>query len=559
MSRGRAARRAGTGFGVFVVLLAIVIGILMGSAKPRIAAAIRAATGRQVVLNGPIGFSLTPPSIKLRDVVLANPPGFATPNMATARAVTLRVDLGALLRRRIVIRQLVLDAPVVTLERNAAGEPNWDFAPPASPVARASFAAPRSERKAGRFTVLAARVEGGTLAYRDDRGGQAFVLDIPHLGLKAAGASTAVEARAGDMRLSANASVEDKAIRLRDVRLASPAGNLAGTVDVTFAPRPTVRAELSGTRLDLAALRVPTRTPAPSPAPGPPTPLAPAAPGHLVPDTKLPLDALRSFDGDVRLKLGALAAGRESLRDVLAHAVVNGGALSLTAHATFGAAPVDLSVLVDASPAVPSVAAALNAPAVPVAVLLAALGQPAAASGTMAIGLNLHGTGETPHAIAAGLDGFAAASMSGGSIQTKVLEKALGPAIARVNPLGLLGGAESEIRCLAVRATTSHGVADLAPLLLSSPLITVDGGGRIDLAAETVDLHLQPQGRAGGVAFSVPMTVRGGLRDPHVAVSDANAAATGLRAALALLAGKGKGEKAPAGPSCAKALAAARG
>ncbi|MEO9188486.1 MAG: AsmA-like C-terminal region-containing protein, partial [Acetobacteraceae bacterium] len=359
----------------------------------------------------------------------------------------------------------------------------------------------------------------------------------------------------------ASATVEGRSVRLRDVRIVSPAGELAGTADVAFAPRPTVHAELSSTRLDLAALHRRTTARPRLPALGAPVPLrmpAAAAPGHLIPDTALPFAALRAVDADIRLKLDEAAAGGQSLRDVLVHGELADGVLSLTAHATFGAAPVDLTSVVDARSATPTIAVALNAPALPVATVLAAFGQPAIASGTLAAAANLHGAGATAHAMAASLDGFAAASMSGGRIETKLLERALGPAVARVNPLGVLGGAESDIRCLAVRATAAHGMVRFAPLLLSSPLLTIDGGGQVDLAAETVDLHLQPQGRAGGVAFSVPMTVRGDLGDPRIAVSDADAVATGLRAALALLAGKGRGEKAPAGPSCAEALAAAR-
>ncbi len=85
------------------------------------------------------------------------------------------------------------------------------------------------------------------------------------------------------------------------------------------------------------------------------------------------------------------------------------------------------------------------------------LRQPPFAAGTLAVAADLHGTGVSPHAIAASLNGFAGATMEGGTIETRVLEQALGRAIARANPLGLLGGEKSEIRCLALRATASGG------------------------------------------------------------------------------------------------------
>jgi len=55
------------------------------------------------------------------------------------------------------------------------------------------------------------------------------------------------------------------------------------------------------------------------------------------------------------------------------------------------------------------------------------------------------------------------------------------------------------------------------------------------------------------------VTVTGGFRAPRVGTSQPAAAAAGLQAALGLLAGKAGLGVAPAGPSCAAALAAARG
>ncbi|MEO8714129.1 MAG: AsmA family protein, partial [Acetobacteraceae bacterium] len=167
-----------------ILVLAVAAAILIATfdPKPRIMAAIRAATGREVALNGPIGFSLLPPSVTLRDVTIANPPGFASPNMAAVRAITLRVDLGALLHGRVLVRRLVLDAPDVTLERSAAGVANWEFVPSA-PASTASPAASRGKNPAARLAVLDAQVLDGALTYRDDRDGRKFAVGIPRLAL----------------------------------------------------------------------------------------------------------------------------------------------------------------------------------------------------------------------------------------------------------------------------------------------------------------------------------------------------------------------------------------
>ncbi|MBV8867817.1 MAG: AsmA family protein, partial [Acetobacteraceae bacterium] len=636
--------------------------------KPRIAQVVRAATGRDLALNGPISLSWSPLGITLRDVALANPPGFSAPWMATVRQVTLRLDLGPLLRRRIVVRQLDIDRPDVALERNAAGVPNWVFAPPpeaaqASPPPETGARAPEPGPGGGiRAAVLGARVSDGALTYRDARGGPAHSLAIPtltvsaaspdaplhlegqavlagntvlvnadtgpssgfargafwplRLGAKLAGQGAqavleitapgadqpvraAVQGSARDTPFTAAASLGTPAalagagpplpfsleaqaagaklalsgtvaqptqlagvdaalsahvpdlaalsalagrslprlrdlvlsarladlkglragVALRELRVAAPQGDLAGSAEAIFAPRPTLRADLAGTRLDLAALRAAGSPP--TPATPPPTRATPAAPGTptppgpVIPDTPIPFAALRAADADLRLRVGTLGLGAESLHAAEAHLVLAGGALSLSARGTFGAAPVALTATADAHDP-PHLALALNAPALPVAALLAAAGQPSYIAGTLAVTANLHGAGASPHAIAASLDGTAAATMRGGTIKTQVLQRALGPVVARANPLAVLGeGGQSEVRCLAARARATHGIAELGPLLLASSLLTVDGTGRVDLARETLDLHLQPQGRASGVSFSVPVTVTGGFRAPR--------------------------------------------
>ncbi|MBV8615525.1 MAG: AsmA family protein [Acetobacteraceae bacterium] len=710
-------RTALIGLAGLVVLAGIVLGVWVARLdpndyKPRIAQAVRAATGRDLALNGPISLSWSPLGITLRDVALANPPGFSAPWMATVRQVTLRLDLGSLLRRRIVVRQLDINRPAVALERNAAGVPNWVFAPTpeaaqASPPPEAGAGAPEPRPDGGiRAAVLDARVSDGALTYRDARGGPAYSLAIPtltvsaaspdaplhlegqaalagttllvnadtgpssgfprgafwplRLGAKfagqggeaaleitAAGADqpvrAAVQGSARDTPFTATASLGTPAalasagpplpfsleaqaagaklalsgtvaqptqmagldaalsahvpdlaalsgltgrslprlrdlalsarladlkglragVALRGLRVAAPQGDLAGSAEAMFAPRPTLRADLAGTRLDLAALRA--AVPPPAPAAPPPTRATPAAPGTpapsrpVIPDTPLPFAALRAADADLRLRVGTLGLGAESLRAVEAHLGLASGALSFSARGTFAAAPVALTATADGHDP-PNLALALNAPALPVATLLAAAGEPRYVVGTLAVTANLRGSGASPHAIAASLTGTAAATMRGGAIETQVLQRALGPVLAQGNPLAALGGGgPSELRCLAARARATHGVAELAPLLLASSLLTIDGTGRVDLARETLDLHLQPQGRASGVSFSVPVTVTGGFRAPRFGTSQPAAAAAGLQAALGLLAGKGGLGVAPAGPSCDAALAAARG
>lgn len=354
-------------------------------------------------------------------------------------------------------------------------------------------------------------------------------------------------------------------VELHAAKLISALADLAGDAGFSFGRPPAVTARLTSDRLDLDAVLAAFREPAPTALPpAHPVPAKPPvqAVGHVIPDTKLPFDRLREVNADVQLTAAALTTGGQTWHDVSGHLVLKDGKLRLAPFkVTLPAGALDLALSVDAAQAAPPVALQLKAPSVALASLLALAGQPAFARGAVAITADLHGSGDTPHAIAAHLNGTMAASMSGGEIETRVLEQALGPVIARANPIGALSqGGTSEIRCFTARFDAHNGVATLSPFLLSSSLITLSGGGTLNLGSETLELHLQSQGRIGGTGIAVPLTISGGFRDPHIALNQTGTAEKGIEVVIGALTGKNNplAGLAASGPSCAAALNEAR-
>jgi len=74
--------------------------------------------------SGP--FEGQPLTIDLQDLHVANIAGGSSPDMATVKGITAQLDMKALLRRRLVFRQLRIDAPVIVLERDTDGHGNWE-------------------------------------------------------------------------------------------------------------------------------------------------------------------------------------------------------------------------------------------------------------------------------------------------------------------------------------------------------------------------------------------------------------------------------------------------
>ena len=230
----------------------------------------------------------------------------------------------------------------------------------------------------------------------------------------------------------------------------------------------------------------------------------------------------------------------------------------------------DASLTADARQAAPPVALRLHAPGLAMQSLFAALRMPGYATGKLEVYADLHGAGTTPHAIASGLDGSLGLAMANGTVDNRLLGSALGSIMKEVNLLDLVGrGGTSQIECFAARVDASHGVGTLRALLLRSQLLTMDGDGSMNLGAETLDLHVRPQGRVGGTGLVVPLHVAGPFRSPSAAPDPTAAvAANAGTVAGALLGhthpsrrtGRRDGRTEIAGDAdCGVALAVARG
>ncbi len=449
------------------------------------------------------------------------------------------------------------------------------------------------------LTAAGARLAAdGTIADPAAGRGAALGLDlhVPDLAALGAVAGTVlppVRQIAFTGRLVAPGSIAQGA-SLQNFALTLPQGQLTGTLELRLGSVPALSGTLTSQSLDADALLAelhrgpatvqpaaahpggaspggptaggPTAGGPPAPPATRPGPSAPAAPrsGHLIPDTSLPLPLLRRADANLSVSVAALHSGGETWRSLSFHVALAGGKLVLAPFtATPPAGPLSLRLTLDAAQPVPPVALSVHAPGLALASLLALAGKKGLATGDVAIEADLHGAGTSLHAIAAGLDGVMAATMTGGTIDNALLDRLFGGVLAKVNLAATVAhGGTSTIRCLALRLTAHHGVAQLAPFLFSSTLTTIDGSGTVNLGSETLDLMLHSEGRVGGTGFSVPVRVSGGFAHPAVALNGQGAAAAGIGTALSLLGGNKLGV--PQGlqtsaPSCASALAVARG
>lgn len=151
------------------------------------------ALQRDVTLAGDVKISVFPRiSASVEQVSVANPDGFATPNMIEAGALRGSVKWMPLLSRRVDVQEIAFVDADVFLQRKADGNTNWEFA-------SSKEASPPPEGTNGSFDagIESAILKNASLTFQDDQSGETYKLS--ELDLKAS-------LRGMDQPLSATAS-----------------------------------------------------------------------------------------------------------------------------------------------------------------------------------------------------------------------------------------------------------------------------------------------------------------------------------------------------------------
>jgi uncharacterized protein involved in outer membrane biogenesis len=350
-----------------------------------------------------------------------------------------------------------------------------------------------------------------------------------------------------------------------DMKVASSAGDFAGDLTVTMGLPIGLIGTLKSEKLDLDALSVPATPAAAKPAPGPAVPTAPVAPKSkwLISDQKLPVGQLQTVNADLRIAMGVLHVGGSDYKAIQAHVLLKDGILTLDpASADLPQGHVSLTLSADAGKTEPPVHLTLRAPGIALAPLLASLGEPPYIAGNLEVIADLRGAGESPHAIAASLDGTLTLVVAGGTLDTKRIGGSASGVMQALNPKA--GSAANAMRCLVVRFDFAHGVGTARALTLGSALLNVDGGGTVNLMDETLALLLRSRASVAGTAVTVPLNVFGSLAAPQtkvdeIGIAQSNAATLGGLFGGPVGAAIAGSQRQGAGDSCPGALALAHG
>src|ERR1700738_2068095 len=111
---------------IALALLAVRLFVDPNDYKPRTAAAVKNATGRELKLEGAIKLSVFPwIALELGPASLGNPPGFSDEPFVSFQHASVRVKLLPLLSKRLEVGRVAVDGLDLKLLKNAEGKGNW--------------------------------------------------------------------------------------------------------------------------------------------------------------------------------------------------------------------------------------------------------------------------------------------------------------------------------------------------------------------------------------------------------------------------------------------------
>lgn len=136
--------------------------------KAPLTEAVKQATGRELVIEGPLSLALLPvPRVSARRVHFANAVGAKGAQMVDVQWVGASPSWWALLQGRVEIGKLILYKPVLVLETDADGVPNWEFKPGAAARQPAGAPAEGLHLAIGKLNIV-----DGTVSYTNPQTGK---------------------------------------------------------------------------------------------------------------------------------------------------------------------------------------------------------------------------------------------------------------------------------------------------------------------------------------------------------------------------------------------------
>ncbi len=535
--------------------------------KDTIISKVKQATGRDLALEGDIGFSFFPKlGVKLGQAELSNAPGFGASPFASVDNIGVSVDLLSLLRMKVQADTIELKGLRMNLQKNKQGVTNWDD------LSKSSGSKTAESSSSGAGTDIGLEVAGihitdSQVIYDDQQAGNKITISPIELktGSIGSGKPSSIALKLGfiqtnpavraDMTLDTNARLDlgtavyqltdlvldvqasgdtlphgelsmtvesnieanmnSESLKLEPFAIDLAGVELDGNLSVKSFSRPDISFALNADEIDLAKLVPATEAPTQKNQP---------TENQAASDTKieLPTEMLRTLKLNGSLNVGKLLASGLTMTDISATLTGNNGIINLD--------PLKMNLYqgsytgsagINVSGQTPRYHASSDLAGLAIDGLLADLSEQGKSiiRGQSALSFKVTTSGERPSQLKKQLDGKASFKAEQGALQSKKLAQNVERVIAFLKGREPKpAGEELVFDSLSATFDIDNGVASNNDLKLITPLIFADGRGEIDIGDSELDYVMAVSLSEQADKAAIPITIKGPFDGPKYGV-----------------------------------------
>lgn len=491
-------------------------------------------SGYQLQLHGPLRWHVWPQLSILSGRMSLTAPGASQP-VVSADNMRLDVDLVPLISHRLKVSQVMLKGAVIQLTPQSE-----ERRPADAPVAPGPARAPGDESHGWSFDIGRLDVADSLLVFQHGDGEQVTVrginlqmeqdeqhrgqlsfsgrinrdqrdltlsldadldasdypqnllADFTRFEYQYQGADLPQQGISGQGSFKARWQEPEKRLSMKDFSITANDSQLRGALSVVLSEQPEWKVSLASDNLNLDALMVPVSADGTTPG-ADQQGQSRVRPRPVISSNgdEPQYSLLRSFSGEIDLRLANLRWRGLNFSDVASHMANDGGALTISRlQGRLGNGTLSLPGSVDARTGVAQVSFQPQLKNVEIAPLLTAFDYPLAVSGLLSMSGDFSGSQLDAAAFRRDWQGKASIDMQNARLQGMNFQQLVQQAVTRENNDV---SAKSEYETATVMkqfhssATLDNGILTLEHMSGSSPVLALDGGGTLDLDKQLCD------------------------------------------------------------------------
>lgn len=288
------------------------------------------------------------------------------------------------------------------------------------------------------------------------------------------------------------------------------------------AGRPRIDARFAAASVNLDDLGIYPQAPTDSPGQTP-EPESPES-SCLFNDTPLSFEAFRALDLYLTLDADKLIGRNVTIEKLDLDVLLEKGRLRIHPAGMVHAAGFTSSdFVIDASGSIPKFTLKVIGEDIDVEDILAYAHEPIIISGSLNLVVDLHSSGSSPREITSNLQGDIGMALENGRIRRIIDFLSVDAFDALLTTARR--SRHTDLHCLINQIQFEDGVGDIVVLYMDSPRIRARGAGNVNLAAESIDMVLNPEAKRRLFRRGSPVRINGPLTGPSVRMIPSSEAA----------------------------------